>query len=301
MKSKPRVSVIMRTRNSDWVVGQALKGLYSQGFQDFELLVVDSGSTDRTVDIVTRYPCRTIQIPASDYVPGTVLNMAIEAAHGDILVFQNSDVVPLHGRVLASLLAPLDDPEVAATFARQVPRPEAHLWVRRDYAASFPKVGPAPQWISLSLPLAAIRRSALQLHPFYEDAWASEDTEWGCWARDHGLRVEYVPEAVVMHSHNYTLREIYGRRFVEGEADAFIKGQGPNFPRALARFVRSCLSDLSWHLTAKQLLSLPMIPIRRAVFHFAHHRGLTFGANRQARGDWDIKKGQQVALSRYKS
>jgi glycosyltransferase involved in cell wall biosynthesis len=44
----PRVTVIMRTKNSDWVVHQALAALFSQTYRDFELLVVDSGSTDRT-------------------------------------------------------------------------------------------------------------------------------------------------------------------------------------------------------------------------------------------------------------
>ena len=54
----PRVSVIMRTKNSDWVVAQALQALHSQTFRDFELLVVDSGSTDRTLEIVAQFPAR---------------------------------------------------------------------------------------------------------------------------------------------------------------------------------------------------------------------------------------------------
>lgn len=299
MSSTPAISVIMRTRNSSCVVGQALEGLFSQQYRDFDLIVIDSGSTDRTREIVLEYPCRLAQIEASDYVPGSVLNMAVRMARADRLVFQNSDVVPLHGDVLGRLLAPLDDPGVAASFARQVPRPEAAPWVRRDYAAAFPGRGPTPPWMALSLPMAAMRRDVWEQHPFYEDAWASEDTEWGIWARAHGWRVAYVPEAVVMHSHNYTLQQLYGRRFVEGEADAFIHDQRPDPVGALARVVRSCLSDTAHHVRAGELTSIPSIPLRRAVFHLGHEVGVLHGARRRARGDRDIGRGQRTVLAHY--
>ena len=191
--STPRVSIVMRTKNADWVVGQALAALYSQTFTDFELIVVDSGSTDGTLDIVRRYPCDLVEIAADSYIPGPVLNNAIERASGEIIVFQNSDVVPLDDGCLGRLVAAFDDAEVQAAFARQVPRPEAHAWVRRDYAQSFPTRGEAPPWMTFSLPLAAMRRSVWCERPFYEEAWASEDSEWGHWARSNGHRIAYVP------------------------------------------------------------------------------------------------------------
>ena len=154
-------------------------------------MVVVSGSTDRTLDIVNGYPCRLIEIEPADYYPGTVLNSAIEQTDSEIVVFQNSDTVPLTQCALEHLVRAFDCQEVQAAFGRQIPRPEAVEWVRRDYEASFPEQGPAPEWITLSLPFAAIRRSAWERHPFYQDAWASEDTEWGYWARQNGMRVDY--------------------------------------------------------------------------------------------------------------
>lgn len=297
--SPKRVSIIMRSKNSDWVIDRALAALFSQTYQDFDLTVVDSGSTDRTLEIVRQYPCRLMEIAAGDYVPGTVLNSAIEQTSGELVVFQNSDSVPLSPHSLAKLIAAFDDPSVQAAFGRQLPRPEAEDWVRRDYQTSFPAEGAAPPWLTLSLPLAGFRRSAWQMHRFYEDAWASEDTEWGHWASAHGLRVQYVPEAIVMHSHNYTFRQIYGRRFVEGEADAFIYGGADSIGNMLRRLFSSSLGDMRYEIERGHFSKLWKAPLRRGVYQWAYFQGRRHGAARARSGDTDVQKGQQVVLSRY--
>ena len=291
-----KVSVIMRTKNSDWVVAQALEGLFAQSFRDFELFVVDSGSTDRTLEIVGRYPAHVRRIAARDYYPGQVLNEAIRAVSGDVLVFQNSDVIPQVPDALARLLAPLADPAVVATFARQVPRPEALGWVRRDLATAFPAAGPAPAWMTYALPFAAMRRSAWEAHPFFTDAWGSEDSEWGAWATRTGHAIRYVPEALVMHSHNYTLREILGRRFIEGEADAFIHRDRDSVWRMLRRVTRSTLSDALALVRARDLSGLAAAPVRRAAYHLGYYRGHKHGERRLAENDTDTRTGQRMVL-----
>jgi rhamnosyltransferase len=293
------VSVIMRSKNAAWVIGQALAGLFSQHRKDFELLLVDSGSTDATLDIARRFPCRIIQIPATDYFPGAVLNNAIRQARGELLVFQNSDVVPLTPDALGRLLAPLEAGEADAAFARQLPRPEAHTWVRRDYALAFPPQGAPPPWMVYSLPFAAMRRSAWERRPFYEDAWGSEDTEWGHQARRSGLAVRYVPEALVMHSHNYTLRQLYGRRFIEGEADAFILRDQVPLPRFLRRLCSSWARDAQAHLAARDAAGLALSLPRRWVYHWAYWKGHSLGERRLKTGSGDASIGQQVVLKRW--
>ena len=291
-----KVSVIMRAKNSDWVIAQALEGLYAQSFVDFELLVVDSGSTDRTLEIVGRHPCRVERIAPRDYYPGQVLNDAIRAVSGDVLVFQNSDVIPVGRDALAQLLAPLADPSVDATFARQIPRPEALGWVRRDHAAAFPAAGPAPAWMTYALPFAAMRRSAWEAHPFFTDAWGSEDSEWGAWAVRNGRCIRYVPEAVVTHSHNYTLRELCGRRFIEGEADAFIHRDEDSVWRMLGRVARSVASDALGMVRERDFAGLVAAPVRRAVYHLAYFRGHRYGEHRIATADRDTSTGQRMVL-----
>lgn len=301
MTTRPTVTVIMRAKNSDWVIGQALAGLFSQDYTNFRLMVVDSGSTDTTLDLVGRYPAEVVRIPPGDYFPGAVLNQAIEATDSEIVVFQNSDVVPLDQSALGNLIAAFDDPKVMAAFARQAPRPEADTWVRRDYALSFPAEGDCPNWITLSLPLAAMRRSAWERHPFTTDAWGSEDTEWGAWAMRAGIKVAYVPTSVVMHSHNYTLRQIYGRRFIEGEADAFIYRGHETPARSLARALGGVYHDVAPHLKRGDLAGLLASPARRAVSAIAYYRGHRHGESRIRRGDRNAAVGQRVVLDRHES
>ncbi|MBK9262186.1 MAG: glycosyltransferase [Polyangiaceae bacterium] len=294
-----KLSVIMRTKNADWVVEQALRALHSQTVRHFELVVIDSGSTDRTLDIVNQFTPRLLRIPPSAYIPGAVLNRAIEVARGDILVFQNSDTVPLNPFALERLVGALDEPRVVASFARQIPRPEAATWVRRDYEVSFPAEGDAPPWMPLSLPFAAMRRSAWRKHPFHTAAFGSEDIEWGMWARKNGHLVRYVPNSVVMHSHNYTLREAFGRRFIEGEADAFINGDTDSLAQAAWRTVGGVARDIAYHAARGDWKGLCESPVRRAAFHFGYYRGHRHGERRRAGAGGDASLGQRVVLERF--
>ena len=292
-----KISIIMRSKNSDWVIASALAALFSQDFQDFELVVVDSGSTDKTLEIVRQYPCRLIQIEAGDYYPGKVLNDAIAATEDEIIVFINSDSVLLCPDSMSQLLKHFDEPENAAVFGRQAPRPEADTWVQRDYALSFPEQGPAPKWITLSLPLAGFRRSVWDQHAFYTQAWASEDSEWGYWASQNGHRVIYEAQALTMHSHNYSLKEVYRRRFVEGEADAFIYQQQVSVLSMLAGFTKACLNDGMAHVVAGDCLGLCMVVPRRWIYYWGHRQGNRLGNQRIQQGCEDSSQGQAVVLN----
>ncbi len=298
-EKRPAVSIIMRTMNSAWSIAAALEGLFSQEFKDFELLIVDSDSTDGTREIIQRYPHRLMNVPAQAYYPGEVLNQAIESTSSDIIVFQNSDVVPMSPHTYTRLLAAFDDPGVQAAYARQVPRPEAEPWVRRDYTASFPEAGPAPSWITLSLPLAAMRRSIWRQHPFFSDAYSSEDTEWGHWAIRHGHTIAYVAEAQAMHSHNYTLRQIHGRRFVEGESDVFIYGGRDSLWGMCRRMAASIARDAIWDIRRGEWRDLAGSPARRLVYHWAYYRGHKLGEFRKDSGNTDRTRGHEAIKSRH--
>ncbi len=276
-------SIIIRTKNSADILAQTLKGLFSQTFTDFDVMIVDSGSKDDTVSIAQKFVSNIVSIKAEDYFPGKVLNSAIERTKSDLIVFLNSDAVFLTPGSLELLLNSFDDPNVQAAFGRQIPRPDAKTWVLRDYGVSFPSTVPAPPWLLLSFPIAAMRRSIWEKRPLYTDAWGSEDTEWGYWAQKNDVLIKYVPEALVMHSHNYTLRELYGRRFIEGEADVFIYGRRYNWVNIIIDLTKSSVNDLIYYFKARDLLRIPFIPIRRFVYYWSYYKGYQVGIARECK------------------
>jgi rhamnosyltransferase len=145
---------------------------------------------------------------------------------------------------------------------------------RRDYA--FPADWTAAALDALALPLAAMRRSIWEQHRFQTDTWGSEDTEWalGEAERTSG-RIR--AEAVVMHSHNYTLRQLYGRRFVEGEADALHPSGHPGVSSFLARTARSIGRDVLFHLREADFVGLGNVPLLRLLYYWAYYRGHKLG------------------------
>lgn len=296
------VSIIMRTKNSADVLFQTLQALFSQNFKNFELIVVDSSSTDDTEEIAKEFSCEFVRIEAGDYFPGKVLNGELRKLSAPLIVFLNSDTVLLTPHSLDYLLESFDDPRVVAAFGRQVPRPEALPWVKRQYALCFPEKGEPPPWVTFSLPFAGMRRCVWEKRHFYTWAWGSEDSEWGQWAKTQDYTVSYVPNALCMHSHNYSLKQLYGRKFIEGEADAYIyRDRSFSFAHALARAGTHCFQDLAFALKLRDTRGLLSTPTRCFVDHWAYYKGWRWGRYRLKKGTGDGSLGQRIVLESYPS
>ncbi len=296
-EKNPRVSVIVRTKNCENIIGESLAALFSQHYKDFELIVVDSGSTDSTLEIVGEYPCTLIHMPPDEYISGKALNLGASHARGKLLIFQNSDTVPLTPDALGLLVAALDDPEVQAAYARQVARPDAWSWVRLELESAFPAGDVTPPWITFEAPFSIMRKTAWEEHPFFEDAMYSEDTEWGHWARRNGMRIEYVKDARAMHSHNHNLRQVYSRLFCEGEALALFLGDKNNILAECGRAFTAILKEWAYAMRQREFADIPYIPIRRAVMHCAYYKGHKLGEWRLATANRDPSMGQRIILN----
>ena len=277
-----KVAVLMRTKNSSWVIAQTLNALFSQKGVDFKLYIIDSGSTDNTEEICRRFPHHTIQMKQDEYIPGPIINWALEHINEKIIVMLNSDSVLLTPNSLKLLIEPLiESNEVVASVGRQIPRPEAEPWVVKDYQYSFPETKKAPNHITLSFPLSAFKRKVWEKEKFYEESWGSEDTEWGKRILDKKLgKIVYVPKSITMHSHNYTNKEIHNRKFIEGEADFFIYRIKPNVIKIIYSFVKRSLSEILYYIKTGNILSTYKILIRNYFYFLGYYRGLKNALNR---------------------
>ena len=274
----PRVSVLVRARNDETLVGKTLSGIFSQWPPPSEVIVCDDASTDRTREEAAKFPVRFVGRPAGEYRPGRTLNMLVREAKGDIVVFNNSDAVPCDPHWLEGLVRPLLSRKSAFSFANQMPRPDATMLVRKDSERAFGDGRVQATWkFFFSLASSATWRQNLIDVPFDEEIRYSEDVEW-TWRnsrrRDDPVKVVYCPDARVEHSHNYTLRELWRRFRGEGAADRIIFGGRPPLLRELVGAARETLRD--WVYLAMRPRGwgeIPLAPVRRLIQRLAHWRG----------------------------
>ena len=278
--SLPFVSILMRARNDEALIGRALKAIFAQKTDlKFEVVVCDDASTDGTREVAAMFPVRFFERPEGEYRPGRTLNPLVRAAKGDIVVFNNSDAVPLDERWLDELVKPLlAGSRYVFAFANQLPRADAQALVRKDNERAFGDGKVQATWrFFFSLASSATWRQNLLEVPFDEDIQYSEDVAWA-WRNSRRevdpVKIVYCPDARVEHSHNYTLRELAKRFRGEGAADRVIFGDRPSLLRELVGAARETLRDWAYLLPRpRDWREIPVAPARRLVQRVSHWKG----------------------------
>jgi len=232
--SRPLASVVIPTCNGAATLPALLDALARQRVDfPFEVVAVDSASTDGSAELLRGRVDRVISIPAGTFDHGTTRNLAIEQSQGELIVLMVQDAVPASDTWLAALTAPLRaEAGLAGTFARQIPRPDASAITRRHLerwagasaaprtiapasAAEFDALTPSARLERCTFDnvCSCIRRSVWLRHPFRPTPIA-EDVEW---ARDvllAGHRLAYTPGAAVIHSHDRSAQYEFARTYV---------------------------------------------------------------------------------------
>lgn len=221
--SDPFVSIIMRSYNEAWALKGTLPALNAQDFNSWELIVIDSGSTDGSTELIrAAQPAHFVQITPKEYNPSRVMNQGMRLAKSDFGIFLNADATPQGTNWLRPLVNALQDPKTAACFGRQIPRPNCQAVFASDYDRCFGPNRESAKWEHFfSMVSSGLRRDAWAKRGFREDLQYAEDDEYTRWCKAQGYAVAYVPESVAIHSHNYTPEQAYKRAF--GDACAIGK------------------------------------------------------------------------------
>jgi glycosyltransferase involved in cell wall biosynthesis len=178
----PACSVVVRCFNEARHIGRLLSGILSQTVGAVDIVLVDSGSTDGTVAIASRYPVRLVAISPKDFTFGRSLNLGCQAARADLIVVASAHVYPVYPDWLERLLEPFQDRRIAMTYGKQ----------RGDERTRFSEEQIFHKWF----PETSV---AWQDHPFCNNANAAirkgagrqcipstrvsrlEDIEWATW------------------------------------------------------------------------------------------------------------------------
>jgi rhamnosyltransferase len=259
----PLVSIVVRSFNEGWALRQTLPALQAQSYRDWELIVIDSGSTDDSCDLIrAARPAHFEQIQPQEYNPSRVLNRGMKLARGDSVIFLNADATPQGTDWLRPLVKGLREPRTAAVFGRQIPRPGCRAVYAHDYERCFGHWPESRSWEHFfSMVSSGLRKDVWSRRGFREDLQYSEDDEYTRWCRAEGYRVVYCPESVVMHSHNYSPAQAYRRSFGEAKALAAVWGHSPrqvNWPRTvLLGWLNDFRRDVFYCARSKRLDELP--------------------------------------------
>ena len=135
-----KISVIIPTRNGAETLPALLGKLTAQTVAIDELLIVDSQSSDDTIQIAKQYNAQIVTIPQSEFDHGATRNMMAKRASGDLLVFFTQDAVPLHSDILERLTAPFyTDGKICISYGRQLPNLDASLFAAALRAFNYPE------------------------------------------------------------------------------------------------------------------------------------------------------------------
>lgn len=206
------ISVVIRCFNEERLIGRLLSGIAAQTVQPAQIVIVDSGSTDRTLEIARRYPVEVHSIDPAEFSFGRSLNRGIAAATGDIAVFASAHVYPVYDTWLEHLTRPFEDPEVALAYGRQVGGPTTPYSESQILATWFPAEShPRQDHPFANNANAAIRRSVWEAMPYDEDLTGLEDLDWAAKAIQNGMVISYVAEAPVVHLHDERFAQTLNR------------------------------------------------------------------------------------------
>lgn len=244
----PRCSIVIRAYNEEEHIGRLLSGILQQTLREVEIILVDSGSTDATLAIASRYPVQILSIRPEEFAFGRSLNLGCARARGEFVVIASAHVYPIYADWLEQLLRPFEDPQVAVSFGKQRGNATTRFSEHQVFAKWYPEVSQS----KLDSPFcnnanAAVRRALWLQHPYDEDLPALEDVEWASWAMDQGQRVAYVAEAEIIHVHDETPRMVFNRYRREAMALKRIRpAEHFHLGDFLRLFVSNALSD-AWH------------------------------------------------------
>lgn len=239
------ISIIIPAKNEAENIAHCLDAIYSQETSfSFEIIVIDSGSTDTTLDIIKTYPSvKLVQINPGEFGHGKTRNLGAEMAKGDYIVFLNADAAPLNSHWLTYLVEPLlENQKLAGVFSRHIPKEDCFLYMMRDLQTSMPdkpilrtKAGKM-DFLLCSTVSAAVPKETWKQFPFDNNIIIAEDQDWAKKVLKKGYAILYEPASMVRHSHNYSPRQLLENKRKVGAAEASCRFKN-KFSAIIAGFI----------------------------------------------------------------
>jgi rhamnosyltransferase len=283
MLNNETVSVLIRTKNEGEYIRHTLSALFSQTYRNIEVLIIDSGSTDNTLDETRNFPAVIYKIKPEDFTWGYALNYGFQRASGKYVVCLSAHTLPLSDDWIELLVVHFQDEQVAAVMANNLPRPDCNPFDRRGLLKKFniPRqdIDGGPPYIFGNYG-CVIRKSVWEAIPFDETLSYAEDHDWALKVTQKGYRIVYEPDAKMYHSHNETLKQIYRRFYSEACARKVLRFQRFTLASILYDVFAGSVYDMLYVLYKRDNVRwLFFAPLRRFVMNYARYKAARTGGN----------------------
>lgn len=246
--SETNISIIIRTLNESRHLNELLRSIRDQETRNLgvEIVVVDSGSTDGTLEIAKQHHCRIIHINREEFSFGRSLNMGCASAEGDVIAITSGHCVPVNKFWLHNLCQPIYEGLAEYTYGRQIGNEHSHFSECRIFAKYFPEQSQLPQeGYFCNNANSAILRNTWAAFQFDEELTGLEDMELAQRLVERGGKVAYVADAGVYHYHSESWAQV--RRRFERESIALQKIMPQlhvNFADTVRYIVTSVVKDV---------------------------------------------------------
>jgi rhamnosyltransferase len=267
-----KISIIIPTYNAENYLPTLLEKIKNQSIKEYELIIIDSSSKDKTVEIAKEFTDNVIVIPQSEFDHGGTRTKAVQLAKGEIVVFLTQDALPYDDYSIENIIKIFDNKKVGATYGRQLSYEDTNFFGKHLREFNYPditlirtkddikKYGIKTAFLSDSF--AAYRKSALEsIGWFKSDLILGEDTYAGANMILAGYSLVYRSEAKVYHSHSYTVWQEFKRYFDIGvfhkceswilESFGKAEGEGMKYIKSEVKYL---LGNNAWYLLPEWII-----------------------------------------------
>lgn len=267
-------TIVIPTKNGGELFDKVLTAIdHQKTTYTYEVVCVDSGSTDNTVEIIKKHHCILKQIPKEEFGHGKTRNLGASLGTGEFIVFITQDALPATDTWLQNFLDAMHiDEEVVGGFGIHYPYPECNIFDKRSLENHFKQFGddntifqidreryehdvPYQQFlIFFSDNNSCLRRSVWEKYP-YDDVDFSEDQVWAKKMIEMGKKKLYCPFAPVYHSHDYPLKTYEQRYYDEYKGHYRVQHyiMIHNWREMIPRYIKYVLGDIKYVHSLKDM------------------------------------------------
>ena len=196
------LSIIIRTKNEERWIGLCLERIKSQNYKNYEIILVDSGSTDNTIEKAKRHGIDKLVL-IDDYKPGKAINKGIEESNGEFIVILSAHCLPVKNDWLNDLLEEINsNDELAGVYGKQVPMHFSSDEDKRDLLIVFgedPRIQVKDSFFHNANSI--IKKKVWENIKFNDSISNIEDRVWAEEVLRNNLKLKYTPKAAVYHYH----------------------------------------------------------------------------------------------------